>query len=123
MIEGKHMKTSVSLTVLLASFALFDLLVDGNDVLLGVPWSERRKRLERVLRRRTNQRVHISPSIPGDGEEMLERMWPVLTPSELRIDAAFATLAGQVLDDLVAESPAAQATVRAWRSRYATPLP
>jgi AcrR family transcriptional regulator len=45
----------------------------------------------------------------------------LLTPSELRIDAAFATLAGQVLDDLAAESPAARAAVRAWRSRYATP--
>jgi bifunctional non-homologous end joining protein LigD len=56
-----------------ASIALFDLLVDGADVLLREPWSERRKRLERLLRRRTNQRVHISPSVPGDGEEMLER--------------------------------------------------
>ncbi|MDQ4079313.1 MAG: DNA ligase D [Gemmatimonadota bacterium] len=56
-----------------ASIALFDILVDGKDVLLREPWAERRKRLERVLRRRTNQRLHISPSVPGDGEEMLER--------------------------------------------------
>ncbi|MGQ0715679.1 MAG: DNA ligase D [Gemmatimonadaceae bacterium] len=56
-----------------ASIALFDLLVDGDEVIVKEPWSERRKRLERVLRRRTNQRLHISPSIPGDGEEMLER--------------------------------------------------
>jgi bifunctional non-homologous end joining protein LigD len=56
-----------------ASIALFDILVDGKDVLLREPWSERRKRLERVLRRRTNQRLHISPSVPGDGEEMLQR--------------------------------------------------
>jgi bifunctional non-homologous end joining protein LigD len=56
-----------------ASIALFDLLVDGKDVLLRETWSDRRKRLERVLRRRTNQRLHISPSVPGDGEEMLER--------------------------------------------------
>ena len=57
-----------------AAIALFDILVDGPDVLLKEPWSNRRKHLERVLRRRTNDRLRLSESIPGDGEEMLERV-------------------------------------------------
>jgi bifunctional non-homologous end joining protein LigD len=56
-----------------ASIVLFDILVDGNDVLLREPWTVRRKHLEQLLRRRTNHRVRISESIPGDGEEMLAR--------------------------------------------------
>jgi bifunctional non-homologous end joining protein LigD len=57
-----------------ASIALFDILVDGQDILLREPWSVRRKRLEQVLRRRTNHRLRLSESIPGDGEEMLARV-------------------------------------------------
>ena len=57
-----------------AAIALFDILVDGPDILLKEPWSTRRKHLERALRRRTNDRVRLSESIPADGEEMLERV-------------------------------------------------
>ena len=57
-----------------AAIALFDILVDGDDILLKEPWSTRRKHLERLLRRRTNDRVRLSESIPGDGEEMLGRV-------------------------------------------------
>jgi bifunctional non-homologous end joining protein LigD len=56
-----------------AAIVLFDILVDGADILLNEPWSARRKRLEQLLRRRTNHRLRISESIPGDGEEMLAR--------------------------------------------------
>lgn len=56
-----------------AAIVLFDVLVDGADILLKEPWSTRRKHLEQVLRRRTNDRVRLSESIPGDGEEMLAR--------------------------------------------------
>jgi bifunctional non-homologous end joining protein LigD len=56
-----------------AAIVLFDILVDGADVLLNEPWSVRRKHLEQLLRRRTNLRVRLSESIPGDGEEMLAR--------------------------------------------------
>jgi AcrR family transcriptional regulator len=45
----------------------------------------------------------------------------LLTPSEIRIDAAFAALAGQVLQDLVADDPRAAAAVTAWRGRHAGP--
>jgi AcrR family transcriptional regulator len=43
----------------------------------------------------------------------------LLTPSEIRIDEAFAVLAGQVLEDLAADNPRAAAAVSAWRSRHA----
>jgi len=45
----------------------------------------------------------------------------LLTPGEMRIDAAFAVLAGQVLQDLVADDPRAAAAVSAWRARHAGP--
>jgi len=45
----------------------------------------------------------------------------LLTPEEIRIDQAFATLAGQVLADLAAEDPRAAAAVTAWRSQHAGP--
>jgi bifunctional non-homologous end joining protein LigD len=57
-----------------AAIVLFDILVDAADVLLKEPWSTRRKHLEQLLRRRTNDRVRLSESIPGDGEEMLTRV-------------------------------------------------
>jgi bifunctional non-homologous end joining protein LigD len=56
-----------------AAIVLFDILVDGPDILLKEPWSARRKRLELLLRRRTNHRLRLSESIPGDGEEMVAR--------------------------------------------------
>ncbi len=57
-----------------AAIVLFDILVDGPDVLVKEPWTTRRKHLERVLRRRTTHRLRLSESIPGDGQEMLERV-------------------------------------------------
>jgi bifunctional non-homologous end joining protein LigD len=57
-----------------AAIVLFDTLVNGDDILLKEPWATRRKHLDRLLRRRTNDRVRLSESIPGDGEEMLERV-------------------------------------------------
>ena len=56
-----------------AAIVLFDILVDGADILLKESWSARRKRLEQLLRRRTNHRLRLSESIPGDGEEMVAR--------------------------------------------------
>jgi bifunctional non-homologous end joining protein LigD len=56
-----------------AALIAFDLLADGDDVLLREPWSERRRRLELRLRNRTSEHVRLGESIPGDGTEMLER--------------------------------------------------
>jgi bifunctional non-homologous end joining protein LigD len=57
-----------------AAIVLFDILVDGPDILVKEVWTTRRKHLERLLRRRTSEMLRLSESIPGDGEEMLARV-------------------------------------------------
>jgi hypothetical protein len=42
----------------------------------------------------------------------------LLTPDEIRIDEAFAALAGQMLADLALDSPRAAAAVAAWRRKH-----
>jgi AcrR family transcriptional regulator len=42
----------------------------------------------------------------------------LLTPDHLRIDEAFAALAGQMLADLAFDGPEASATIAAWRHEY-----
>jgi AcrR family transcriptional regulator len=44
----------------------------------------------------------------------------LLTPDEVRIDEAFAALAGQILADLAFDSPRATATIAAWRREHGT---
>ncbi|MFN2567717.1 MAG: DNA ligase D, partial [Gemmatimonadaceae bacterium] len=55
-----------------SAFYAFDLLLDGDDVLLTEPWSARRGRLERLLRNRTTARLRLAESFPNDGERMVE---------------------------------------------------
>jgi bifunctional non-homologous end joining protein LigD len=50
----------------------FDLLLDGDDVLVHEPWAARRGRLEKLLRNRTTPRLRLTESIPNDGERMVE---------------------------------------------------
>jgi bifunctional non-homologous end joining protein LigD len=51
----------------------FDLLVDGDSVLLDQPWNVRRKRLERFIGARTPKGLRLGDSAPGDGEKLLAR--------------------------------------------------
>jgi bifunctional non-homologous end joining protein LigD len=51
----------------------FDLLVDGDSVLLNEPWSVRRKRLERFIGARPPKGVRLGNSAPGDGETLLAK--------------------------------------------------
>jgi AcrR family transcriptional regulator len=46
----------------------------------------------------------------------------LLTPSDIRIDEAFASLAGQILEDLAAPTPRATAAVDAWKQRNGLPV-
>jgi AcrR family transcriptional regulator len=46
----------------------------------------------------------------------------LLTSQDIRVDEAFAALAGQVVEDLAADSPEAKAIVRAWRAKHAPRL-
>jgi bifunctional non-homologous end joining protein LigD len=54
-----------------SALVAFDLLVDGDEVLLAEPWTTRRARLERLLRRRESTHLHLGRSERGDGEAML----------------------------------------------------
>ncbi len=56
-----------------SALIVFDILMDGDEVLLHGPWTERRSRLEKRLRNRTSEALRLGETIPGDGEEMLER--------------------------------------------------
>jgi len=54
-----------------AALIVFDLLVDGDEVLLDEPWSARRKRLERRVKRHVSSELRLSDSAAGDGPRML----------------------------------------------------
>ena len=56
-----------------ASLVAFDLLVDGEDVLTGEPWTKRRARLEQRLRNRTSRAIRIGETVPNDGDELLAK--------------------------------------------------
>ncbi|HEY0529068.1 MAG TPA: DNA ligase D [Gemmatimonadaceae bacterium] len=55
-----------------AALILFDLLVDGDDVLLREPWSERRQRLVKRVGKRTTTQLRVTESAEGDGQKMLD---------------------------------------------------
>ncbi len=54
-----------------AALMVFDLLVDGDDVLVREPWTTRRARLEQRMRRRTSPHLRVGETVPGDGGAML----------------------------------------------------
>ena len=51
----------------------FDLLVDGETVLLKEPWVVRRRRLERFVGARPPKGLRLGDTGPGDGEKLLAR--------------------------------------------------
>jgi bifunctional non-homologous end joining protein LigD len=56
-----------------AALLAFDLLLDGDDVLLSEPWTARRARLEQRLGARASARIQLGESVVGEGMAMLER--------------------------------------------------
>jgi len=56
-----------------AALMAFDILVDGNDVLVHEPWTRRRARLEKRLAKHTSPELRLTESIVDDGREMLDR--------------------------------------------------
>ena len=56
-----------------AALMVFDLLVDGDAILLAQPWSARRALLEQRLRNRTAPALRLGESVPNDGDELLEK--------------------------------------------------
>ncbi len=56
-----------------AALILFDILMDGDDVLIGEPWTERRARLVKLVGKRTSTYLRVTESVEGDGKKMLEK--------------------------------------------------
>jgi bifunctional non-homologous end joining protein LigD len=56
-----------------AALVLFDILMDGDEVLVREPWSERRARLVKRIGKHTTKQLWITDSIEGDGKKMLEK--------------------------------------------------
>jgi bifunctional non-homologous end joining protein LigD len=56
-----------------AAFILFDILVDGDEVLIREPWTERRARLLKRVGKRTSTQLRVTESVEGDGKKMLEK--------------------------------------------------
>jgi bifunctional non-homologous end joining protein LigD len=56
-----------------AALILFDILMDGNEVLLHEPWSERRERLVKRVGRHVTPQVRLTESVEGNGKKMLDQ--------------------------------------------------
>jgi bifunctional non-homologous end joining protein LigD len=56
-----------------AALILFDILMDGDEVLVREPWSERRARLLKRVGKRVTTQLRVTESSEGDGKEMLEK--------------------------------------------------
>ena len=55
------------------AFIAFDLLREGNNDLRGLPLTERRARLERLLAKSKSPAIRISEQVAGDGHALHER--------------------------------------------------
>ena len=53
-----------------AAFIAFDILLDGEDAVMGEPWRVRRKHLEKRLAKKTTDHVWLSPS-SDNGDRMM----------------------------------------------------
>ena len=56
-----------------AALILFDILADGDDVLLREPWTERRARLVKRVGKRVSKQLRLTESVAGNGKKMLEK--------------------------------------------------
>jgi bifunctional non-homologous end joining protein LigD len=56
-----------------AALILFDILVDGDEVLLREPWTERRARLVKRVSSRVSEQLRLTESEQGNGKKMLEK--------------------------------------------------
>ena len=56
-----------------SALILFDILMDGDEILLREPWSERRARLVKRLGKRETDQLRVTESIEGNGKKMLDQ--------------------------------------------------
>jgi len=52
---------------------LFDILMDGDEILMREPWSERRARLLKRVGKSVSDQLRVTNSVEGDGKKMLEK--------------------------------------------------
>jgi len=52
---------------------LFDILMDGDEILMREPWSERRARLVKRVGKSVSDQLRVTDSVEGDGKKMLEK--------------------------------------------------
>ena len=55
-----------------AAFILFDILMDGDEILIREPWTVRRDRLVKRVGKRETAQIRVTESSEGDGNKMLE---------------------------------------------------
>ena len=56
-----------------SALILFDILMDGDEVMLQQPWSERRDRLVKRVGKHVTQQLRVTESNEGNGGRMLEK--------------------------------------------------
>jgi bifunctional non-homologous end joining protein LigD len=56
-----------------AALILFDILMDGDEVLLHEPWSVRRERLVKRVGKHVTPQLRVTESTEGDGKKMLDQ--------------------------------------------------
>jgi bifunctional non-homologous end joining protein LigD len=76
-LQGRmHVKESLAIerhsTSAPAALILFDILMDGDEVLLDEPWSIRRNHLEKRVSSRVTDRLRLTDSVEDEGRKMLE---------------------------------------------------
>ncbi len=77
-LQGRmHVKESIAIarhsSASPAALILFDILMDGDDVLIREPWSERRATLLKRVGKRVTPQLRVTESIESDGKKMLEK--------------------------------------------------
>src|SRR2546423_9578009 len=56
-----------------AALILFDILMDGDEILVREPWSERRARLVKRVGKRLTPQLRLTESVEENGKKMLEK--------------------------------------------------
>jgi bifunctional non-homologous end joining protein LigD len=56
-----------------AALILFDILMDGDEILMREPWTERRERLVKRVGKRVTEQLRLTESVEGEGKKMLDK--------------------------------------------------
>ncbi|HEV7387466.1 MAG TPA: DNA ligase D [Gemmatimonadaceae bacterium] len=56
-----------------AALILFDILMDGDEILMHQPWAERRAHLVKRVGKHVTDQIRLTDSVEGNGKKMLEK--------------------------------------------------